>query len=508
MLLSEKPRITVYADISCPFCFVLHERLLLLDVFEQVQWRTIEHAPGANSAIRDPRQMEQLNEEYRMVVKRGPDVKVLSPGFIPNTALVNQYLGHVAVFFPERLLECRTEIYRALWQKGLDISNRDVLWGLLSDLGVEVKGIGPEVSETLARWQRKWQFADYDQRIPVMLRDHTEVMLGLQNPKTIASFINFNAMDNVQHGNVCHYINKDVILVLCAQDHQVLLQNLAEGENATLHFCRDSQALKTQLENKNPDLIILDEQVDDSFALCKALKEMEQCSELPLVFVSGNTQRDQEKLAFKTGAVDYICLQTQSRALFSRLKNHIQCKHRMEILTDHATHDALTGLYNKRELENCLEREWRYACRYRKTLAVLMLDIDHFKAYNDHYGHPAGDEAMIKVANAISESIYRGRDVAARFGGEEFAVILPDVSLQELETIAQRILIQIQSLKIVHQGSSTSAYLSISIGGALTKVHADNNYNMLVKLADEGLYQAKNDGRNCIKLAELPEPKY
>lgn len=508
MQLTERPKITVYADISCPFCFALHERLIALDALHLVQWRTIEHAPGANSSIRDARQIEQLSEEYRLVLKRAKDVKVTNPGFIPNTALVNQYLHHLSEQYPDKIDDIRTLIYRALWQKSQDISNRDVLLQLLAEHGYEVKGIGPDASDTLSRWQRKWQFADFDQRIPVMLRDHTEVMLGLQHKETIGTFVSFGEVQEMQDGNICQFISKDVIMVLCKDEHRAMLLTLAEGENTTLIFFDDQQSLLSELRKNKPDLVLLDEHTENCFGLCSEVKDLNNFRDMPVVVMSDNIQRDQEKHAFKSGAVDYICIKNQARALFSRLKNHINCKHRMDILCDHAAHDGLTGLYNKRELDNCLEREWRYACRYQKYIGILMIDVDHFKAYNDHYGHPAGDETLIKVANTISDCVFRGHDMVARYGGEEFVVILPNLKPHSLGLIADRIRVAVMDLGILHRGSESSDVVSVSVGGALTKAHADNNFMMLMELADKCLYQAKNEGRNRFQLDVLATPKY
>lgn len=504
-----KHPITVYADISCPFCFVLHERLLTLKLIDKVTWRTIEHAPGANSQTRDPRQIAQLNQEYRLILKRASDVKVVNPGFVPNTALVNRYLFCLGAQYPERLNEIRTLFYRALWQQGLDVSEPAVLDKLLTELGIDGLDFDPLIEEKLARWQRKWQFADFDMRIPVMLRDHTEVMLGLQHAKSILSFVNFQSIGQLNQGDICHFISKDIIVVLCHKALRDGLSAMTDSDKTALHFYEDGEALLKDLSHRPVDLVLLDANFEDSFGLCQQIKELGgHFNHMPIVFINDREFRNREQQAFNTGATDFICFQSQSDALLARLKSHIRCKHQLEILSDHAAHDGLTGLYNKREFENCLEREWRHACRHRKSIGILMLDIDHFKAFNDHYGHPAGDEALVKVASSIASCVYRGTDLAARYGGEEFVIILPDTDEQSLTAIAERIQKSVKKLAISHELSKTSVILTVSIGIALTDAHADNNYLMLIEVADQCLYQSKRDGRNSIKFSQLAAPQY
>ncbi len=509
MPLTNLHPITVYADISCPFCFVLHERLLALEVIERIDWRTIEHAPGANSKTHDPRQITQLNTEYRLILKRASDVKVTNPGFVPNTAVVNRYLYRLASQYPQRLTEFRTLFYRALWRQGLDISDEQVLNGLLRDNGIDDLATDELIEEKLARWQRKWQFADFDLRIPVMLRDQTEVMLGLQHVKSILSFINFQKFDELEQGDLCQFISKDTVLVLCSKTLKKQLSELAHSEKTVLYFYTDEAALLSDLSRQQADLVLLDANMQGSFSLCGQVKELgADFANLPIVFFSDSEARALESRAFSTGAADFVCLKTQSDALISRLKHHIRCKHQLDILSDHAAHDGLTGLYNKREFENCLEREWRYACRHRRSIGILMLDIDHFKAFNDHYGHPAGDEALVKVASSLAECLFRGTDLAARYGGEEFVIILPNTDEESLKTIAERIREAVKDLHIQHEYSETSSQLTVSIGIALTEAHADNNYLMLIEVADQCLYQSKDDGRDQVKYSQLAAPSY
>ena len=165
-----------------------------------------------------------------------------------------------------------------------------------------------------------------------------------------------------------------------------------------------------------------------------------------------------------------------------------------------AATDPLTGLSNRRVLDNRLDEEWRRARRTRQPLSALFIDIDHFKHFNDAYGHASGDEALIAVAECISATVRRSVDLVARYGGEEFAVMLPDTSAEGALVVAEKIRRKVQSQNVVHSDGETIA-VTVSIGCA-TCVPADGaNALDLLAAADRQLYAAKAAGRNRVSSA-------
>ncbi|WP_316348046.1 diguanylate cyclase [Desulfuromonas acetoxidans] len=163
--------------------------------------------------------------------------------------------------------------------------------------------------------------------------------------------------------------------------------------------------------------------------------------------------------------------------------------------------DPLTGLYNRRKFMNYYEKEWKAAQRSKTPLAVLMIDIDHFKDYNDHYGHLAGDVALTAVAGAIETRITRPRDCTARYGGEEFIGLLPETDDLAAAQVAEKIRIQVEKLQVQHAYSATADHITVSIG--ITSLQEGDKINRmeLINLADKALYEAKEAGRNCVKIA-------
>jgi diguanylate cyclase (GGDEF)-like protein len=162
-----------------------------------------------------------------------------------------------------------------------------------------------------------------------------------------------------------------------------------------------------------------------------------------------------------------------------------------------ALRDALTGLANRRQFDARLASLWDAAGRKQQPLSVLLVDVDHFKAYNDHYGHQAGDEALRAVARAIAAEA--GRDaLAARFGGEEMAVLAPGLSEHEAEALAARIRRAVEALGVAHAGAAGSACLTVSIGGTWLLPLPGRSATGALQLADQNLYAAKRAGRNRV----------
>lgn len=160
--------------------------------------------------------------------------------------------------------------------------------------------------------------------------------------------------------------------------------------------------------------------------------------------------------------------------------------------------DGLTGIANRRYFDTSLEREWQNAKRHKTSLALLMLDIDFFKAYNDTYGHLAGDDCLKAIGGMLEQLPKRAGDIVARYGGEEFAFVLPDTDVQGAMLLAGRVQEGIEKLRIEHSGSSISNRVTLSIGVAVVTPEPEAAASSIITMADQALYQAKNQGRNRI----------
>jgi diguanylate cyclase (GGDEF)-like protein len=169
-------------------------------------------------------------------------------------------------------------------------------------------------------------------------------------------------------------------------------------------------------------------------------------------------------------------------------------------IADLAQHDALTGTKNRRVFDEHLTRLWQQAVGDGRAIAVLLLDVDHFKAYNDRYGHLAGDLALRRVAQTVQRFVRRPLDILARYGGEEFAAILYNVEAGQAKDVAERICRAVAELAMEHRDSRTAAVVTISVGVAVVKATAQRNPRGALQLADQALYEAKVSGRNRVEL--------
>ncbi|TVQ66900.1 MAG: GGDEF domain-containing protein, partial [Oceanospirillales bacterium] len=163
--------------------------------------------------------------------------------------------------------------------------------------------------------------------------------------------------------------------------------------------------------------------------------------------------------------------------------------------------DGLTQIANRRQFDFILENEFKHAKRARSSLGLIMLDIDYFKPFNDHYGHGKGDDCLVKVAAALQKTINRPKDLLARYGGEEFAVILPDTDLESTQYIAEKMRLAVESLMIKHEFSNAASVITISLGGIACIPNGDSPEKIL-QAADKALYQAKEKGRNRVETIE------
>jgi len=170
--------------------------------------------------------------------------------------------------------------------------------------------------------------------------------------------------------------------------------------------------------------------------------------------------------------------------------------------------DGLTGIANRRELDSRLKSVWTLAIREASHVALLMIDVDHFKLYNDRYGHVAGDECLRAIASCLNVSLARGSDLAARYGGEEFAALLPGTTEAGARVVAERISRALMTAALPHDASSFGQ-VTVSIGVASIAPIAGSDQAVLITLADRALYEAKTEGRNQVRGAtegRLPGP--
>ncbi len=162
------------------------------------------------------------------------------------------------------------------------------------------------------------------------------------------------------------------------------------------------------------------------------------------------------------------------------------------------TIDGLTGISNRRRFDEYMQNEWKRSSRVGSPISLILCDIDFYKAFNDTYGHVAGDDVLRRIAKLLEHYARRAGDLAARYGGEEFAIILPDTTSEKARHLAEEIRLAIEDMHIAHKSSTISDYVTVSFGVATMIPTRHISFRTLINMADEALYSAKDKGRNCV----------
>ncbi len=252
------------------------------------------------------------------------------------------------------------------------------------------------------------------------------------------------------------------------------------------------RALELVQQDTNIDMILLDVEMPqmDGYEVCQILKNKNKTKDIPIIFITSNTDVENEEKGLSLGAVDYITKPVHPAITKARIKTHITIKQQYDELKFIAMHDKLTGLYNRHYLMDEGIRKFASAKRRNEPLTLVISDIDFFKKVNDTYGHLVGDKVLIAVAN-ILDSSKRAEDFVARYGGEEFVTIFENCNAKDAKIKSENI------RKTIEKLHPSNIPVTSSFGIAqLSKKH--ENFDMLLKDADEALYVAKNTGRNKI----------
>lgn len=293
----------------------------------------------------------------------------------------------------------------------------------------------------------------------------------------------------------------------------ILALRRALAELGAIRFAvNGAEALRLAREDP-PDIVLLDAEMPglSGFEVCAALKADECLAGVPVVFVTSHTDPGFEETGLDLGAADFIAKPINPRIVAARVRTQLRLRLAYELLRDAAATDALTSLHNRRSFDAALRTEWSRSLRLGQPLALLMIDVDHFKRYNDHYGHAAGDECLRHVANAMARSVRRASDFVARYGGEEFAMLLPGTDASGAHFVASSVLAELAEMHIPHAASPAAPYVTVSIGAsaldpasaAWAQVGAGARPGdceatpprALVQAADLALYEMKRSGR-------------
>jgi len=301
--------------------------------------------------------------------------------------------------------------------------------------------------------------------------------------------------------------SKNTILIVDDEPVNIKALEIVLGDEHNLTYATTGEiALEMARNDPQPDLILMDIVMPglDGFEVCEALKKDDKTRHIPVVFLTAKWETSEETRGLELGAVDYIRKPFSPPIIRARIRNHLELKRNRDLLENLSTLDGLTNIPNRRRFDEIYIQEWNRALRTKSPLSLLFIDIDHFKNYNDLYGHMAGDDCLKAVARVLQSSLGRPADFLARFGGEEFIILLPDTTERGCLHLSEIIRSALRELHIEHRDSPVADHLTVSIGAVTCTDVTHCERSLLLEQADRLLYQAKHEGRNCVRSKCVP----
>jgi diguanylate cyclase (GGDEF)-like protein len=295
-------------------------------------------------------------------------------------------------------------------------------------------------------------------------------------------------------------INKRNSLLFVDDDRSnlMLLSHMLQDQYTVRVASNGVTALRIA-EKYQPDLILLDILMPglDGYQVFTALQDSPSTMHIPVIFITGLNNRDDEKKGLVMGAVDYISKPFDEMIVKLRIQHQIRIINQLRTIERLSMMDQLTEIPNRRNFDIRLRVEWGRAIRENLPITLLLLDVDHFKNYNDTYGHQQGDQALCLVAKELSQALRRTTDFAARWGGEEFVALLPNTDSIGGGATAERVRQNIESRDIFSENGNLTK-LTVSVGQATCNPAPSSQVDELFQNADKALYTAKNSGRNRV----------
>ena len=295
--------------------------------------------------------------------------------------------------------------------------------------------------------------------------------------------------------------------ILCIDDESVNLKVLASifKDHYNVVACKSAKQGFQHALQEEPDIILLDVLMpeESGFELMEKLKKHPKLSNIPVIFITGLQDAEDEEKGLLMGACDYIQKPFNYSIVRARVNTHLEIIRQRNLLEKFALFDSLTEVPNRRKWQQDSDDAWVSAKTAKKPMVYGIIDVDHFKKYNDHYGHQQGDVALRKIANALRRALYSAGGDIYRCGGEEFYFYFPVAKNITASTVLSACLDSVTQLAIPHHAITDNGYVSVSIGAVMVTPNNNTDIEQIMQQADERLYLIKKGSRNAVSLLEL-----
>ncbi len=319
------------------------------------------------------------------------------------------------------------------------------------------------------------------------------------------------------------------VVVVLVDDQPIVAESvrrmLVDEADISFHYCQDPTRALEMVSEVKPTVILQDLVMPDidGLTLVRFYRTNPVTETVPIIVLSSKEDPRDKSAAFNAGASDYLVKLPDRIELVARIRAHSK-SYLTQLERDEAYRklrelqgkleesnaelqrlsclDGLTSIANRRRFDEFMGNEWMRALRRRSSLALIVIDIDYFKPYNDNYGHQAGDDCLKRVAKLLAEGLQRSGDLVARYGGEEFVVALPDTARDGAALLAESLRRRVDEAAIKHEFSDAADHVTVSLGVAACKPDNKTSMEDLFEAADQALYEAKHGGRNRLMLAK------
>jgi diguanylate cyclase (GGDEF)-like protein len=294
--------------------------------------------------------------------------------------------------------------------------------------------------------------------------------------------------------------------VLIVDDEALNITALSHmlSDEYTVHVTKTGKEGLEAAKEMLPDIILLDIVMPElnGYDVIETLRQDDETKDIPVIFVTARGHVQDEELGLALGAVDYIGKPFSAAIVKKRVANQLKILSQMRTISELSRTDALTGIGNRRHFNDVLQKEWSRAQRQQVPLGFIILDIDNFKNYNDNYGHLQGDVVLAKIAEIVKNGLHRAVDQVARWGGEEFAIILPDTDSKGAVSVIENIRKAVEDTAFILNDEPTYVTISAGVHSVIPCQNDSYKLDNFVSDADTALYHAKHNGRNRISTLE------